>query len=131
MEQRTVDAPVEIVRLERAIGRAIARLDKLLSASHGPVTAILGAQQEMLDDPELKQGADALIVSGFSGEAAITRVADEPNNLRACPMCTWRPARKMCVRLVVVSWRNYLASRERYTLTDQRCLLRANSLPPT
>jgi phosphoenolpyruvate-protein phosphotransferase (PTS system enzyme I) len=77
MEQRKVDAPVEIVRLERAIGRAIARLDKLLSASHGPVTAILGAQREMLDDPELKQGADALIVSGFSGEAAITRVADE------------------------------------------------------
>jgi phosphoenolpyruvate-protein kinase (PTS system EI component) len=51
MEQRTVDAPIEIVRLERAIGRAIARLDKLLSASHGPVTSILGAQQEMLDDP--------------------------------------------------------------------------------
>lgn len=77
MEQRTVDAPVEIVRLERAIGQTIARLDKLLSASRGPVTAMLGAQQEMLDDPELKQGVDALIVSGFSAEAAVTRVADE------------------------------------------------------
>lgn len=77
MEQRVVDVPVEIVRLERAIGQATARLDKLLRASRGPITAMLGAQQEMLADPELKQGADALIVSGFSAEAAVTRVADE------------------------------------------------------
>ena len=77
MEQCTVEAPVETARLERAIGQAIARLDKLLNAAHGPVTAILGAQLEMLDDPELRQGADALIVSGLSARAAVTRVTDE------------------------------------------------------
>ncbi|HKV57996.1 MAG TPA: phosphoenolpyruvate--protein phosphotransferase [Ktedonobacteraceae bacterium] len=77
MEQRTVEAEVETARIERAIAQAITHLDKLLSAAHGPVTAILGAQLEMLDDPELKQGADALIASGSSAEAAVTRVADE------------------------------------------------------
>lgn len=77
MEQRTVEASAETARFEKAIGQAIARLDKLLSAAHGPVAAMLGAQQEMLDDPELKQGVAALIASGFSSEAAVMRVTDE------------------------------------------------------
>ena len=77
LEQRTVEASAETTRFEKAIGQAIARLDKLLSAAHGPVAAMLGAQQEMLDDPELKQGVDALITSGFSSEAAVMRVTDE------------------------------------------------------
>jgi phosphoenolpyruvate-protein phosphotransferase len=74
MEQRTVDAPEEIARLERATEQAIARLDTLRSAASGDTAGILEAQREMLDDPELKQGADALIEAGFTAEAAIVRV---------------------------------------------------------
>lgn len=73
--QRTTDQPVEIARLEGAVGQAIARLDALRSAASGSTADILEAQREMLDDPELKQGAGDLISSGFTAEAAITRVA--------------------------------------------------------
>jgi len=73
-EQRTVDAPGEISRLERATEQAIARLDTLRSAASGDTAGILEAQREMLDDPELKQGADALIEAGFTAGAAIVRV---------------------------------------------------------
>lgn len=98
MEQRTVEAPLETARLERAIGQAITRLDKLLSAASGPVTAILGAQLEMLDDPELKQGADALIASGCSAEAAVTRVAGEYAGQLASLSDTYLAARAEDVR---------------------------------
>src|SRR5260370_38257561 len=74
MEQRTMDAPGEISRLERATEQAIARLDRLRSAASGDTAGILEAQREMLDDPELKQGADALIEAGFTAGAAIVRV---------------------------------------------------------
>lgn len=73
--QRTTDPPVEIARFEGAVGQAIARLDALRSTASGSTADILEAQREMLDDPELKQGADDLIDSGFTAEAAITRVA--------------------------------------------------------
>src|SRR5436305_2701155 len=74
-EQRTVDTAVETARLERAIGQAIASLDRLQSAASGLTADMLAAQREMVDDPELKEGADALIAAGFTAEAAITRVA--------------------------------------------------------
>lgn len=74
-EQRTTDTPVETARIERAIGQAITRLDTIRNAASGPTADILEAQREMLDDPELKEGANALIVAGFTAEAAVTRVA--------------------------------------------------------
>ena len=73
--QRTEDSAVETTRLEQAIKQAIARLDSLRSFAGGSTADILEAQREMLDDPELKEGADALIATGFTAEAAITRVA--------------------------------------------------------
>jgi len=73
--QRTTDPSIEIARLEGAIGQAIGRMDALRSTASGVTADILEAQREMLDDPELKQGADDLISSGFTAEAAITRVA--------------------------------------------------------
>ena len=73
--QRVVDTAIEIARLERAIGQTIARLDTLRSAASGPTAGILEAQREMLDDPELKEGTVALIETGFTAEAAVTRVA--------------------------------------------------------
>src|SRR5450759_3149175 len=72
--KRAVDASIETERLEQAIGQAITRLDTLRSAAKGPTANILEAQREMLDDPELKQGADDLIASGFTAEAAVMRV---------------------------------------------------------
>lgn len=84
--QRTVEATVEIVRLERAIAQAITRLDSLRDIAGGSTAEILAAQREMLDDPELRQGADALITAGFTAEAAITRVAaDYAQQLAALP----------------------------------------------
>ncbi|HYT27873.1 MAG TPA: phosphoenolpyruvate--protein phosphotransferase [Ktedonobacteraceae bacterium] len=74
--KRSVDEAVEMARLAQAIQQAIARLDTLRTAAGGSTADILEAQREMLDDPELKEGADALIASGFTAEAAITRVAD-------------------------------------------------------
>lgn len=74
-EQRTGDASVETARLERAIRQAVARMDALRKAASGATADILSAQLEMLDDPELKQGADELIAAGFTAEASITRVA--------------------------------------------------------
>ena len=73
--QHAGNAAGEIARLAQAIEQAIARLDVLLSAAQGQTVDILEAQREMLDDPELKEGADELISSGFTAEAAITRVA--------------------------------------------------------
>jgi len=70
-----VDEAVEMTRLAQAIQQAIARLDALRMAAGGSTADILEAQREMLDDPELKEGADAQIATGFTAEAAITRVA--------------------------------------------------------
>src|SRR5437660_1792416 len=75
--QRTTDPSIEIARLEGAIGQAIGRLDALRSTASGSTADILEAQREMLDDPELKQGADDLISAGVTAEAAITSVAAE------------------------------------------------------
>jgi phosphoenolpyruvate-protein phosphotransferase len=84
--QRTADTPAEILRLERAIAHAIVRLDTLRSKASASTADILAAQREMLDDPELKEGADALIDTGFSAEAAITRIAsDYAEQLAAIP----------------------------------------------
>jgi phosphotransferase system enzyme I (PtsI) len=84
--QRTVDTAVETARLERAIGQAIASLDRVQSAASGSTADMLAAQREMVDDPELKQGADALIGAGFTAEAAITRVAaDYAEQLASLP----------------------------------------------
>ena len=75
-EQREADAPAETVRLEQAITRAIALLERLKDTARGPLAEILAAQREMLDDPEMKRGAVELIVAGSSAEAAITQVAN-------------------------------------------------------
>jgi phosphoenolpyruvate-protein phosphotransferase len=75
MAQHTTASSEETTRLEQAIARAIARMETLQSAAQGTTVAILAAQREMLDDPELKQGAIDLIQEGFKAEAAITRVA--------------------------------------------------------
>lgn len=75
--QRTADTQEEIARLEQAIAHAIVRLDTLRSKASAATADILAAQREMLDDPELKEGADALIDTGFSAEAAITRITNE------------------------------------------------------
>jgi phosphoenolpyruvate-protein phosphotransferase len=84
--QRTVDTAVETARLERAIGQAIASLDRLQSAASGSTADMLAAQREMVDDPELKEGADALIGAGLTAEAAITRVAaDYAEQLASLP----------------------------------------------
>jgi phosphoenolpyruvate-protein phosphotransferase len=84
--QRTADTQGEISRLERAIAHAIVRLDTLRSKASSSTADILAAQREMLDDPELKEGADALIDTGFAAEAAITRIAnDYAEQLAALP----------------------------------------------
>ena len=75
--QRTVDQSEEMARLERAIEQATARMDTLRSATRGATADILAAQQEMMDDPELKQGAADLVAAGFAAEAAITRIASD------------------------------------------------------
>lgn len=74
-EKRARAGTDEVTRLEDAIRRAGEELEKLQQAAHGPLAEILAAQREMLDDPELKQGAQALIMDGHSAEAAITSVA--------------------------------------------------------
>ncbi|MDQ6660338.1 MAG: phosphoenolpyruvate--protein phosphotransferase [Chloroflexota bacterium] len=73
--QRTTDTEVETLRLEQAIGLALARLDALQSAASGATADILAAQHEMMDDPELKEGAEAQIAAGFTADAAVTQVA--------------------------------------------------------
>ena len=84
--RRTVDTAVETARLERAIGQAIASLDRVQSAASGSTADMLAAQREMVDDPELKEGADALIAADFTAEAAITRVAaDYAEQLASLP----------------------------------------------
>jgi len=74
-EQRTADASAETTRLTQAIAQAMTLLERLQLTTHGPLAEILAAQREMLDDPELKQGALDLIASGSSAEAAISRIA--------------------------------------------------------
>ncbi len=74
-EKRATDAQTEVLRLEQAIIQAGTLLARLQQAASGPLAEILAAQHEMLDDPELKQKATALIASGSSAEAAITSVA--------------------------------------------------------
>src|SRR5438874_4116654 len=84
--QRTGDISTETARLEQAIGQAMAHLDTLRSAVSGPTADMLEAQREMLDDPELKQGADGLIEAGFTAEAAVTQVAaDYAEQLASLP----------------------------------------------
>jgi len=84
--QRTTDTTVETARLEQAIGQAKTRLDALRSAARGPTSDMLEAQREMVDDPELKQEAGALIAAGLAAEAAITRVAaDYAEQLASLP----------------------------------------------
>src|SRR5258708_20182461 len=75
--QRTVDTQGEISRLERAIAHAIVRLDALRSKASASTADILAAHREFLHDPELKEGADALIDSGFSSKAAIPRLPND------------------------------------------------------
>src|SRR5438105_15006042 len=75
-----------MTRLAQAIQQAIARLDALRMAAGGSTADILEAQREMLDDPELKEEADALIGAGLTAEAAITRVAaDYAEQLASLP----------------------------------------------
>ena len=76
-EQHTGDAASETSRLTSAIKQAIIRLDILRGNATGDTAAILAAQREMLDDPELKEAAAALIASGFAASAAITRIASD------------------------------------------------------
>jgi phosphoenolpyruvate-protein phosphotransferase len=75
MAQHTLASPEEIARLEQAISWAITHMETLQAAAQGTTADILAAQREMMDDPELKQGAIDLIQEGFKAEAAITRVA--------------------------------------------------------
>jgi phosphotransferase system enzyme I (PtsI) len=72
--RRAVDAAQETFRLEQATAQAIASLETLRQMAKGPTADMLGAMREMLDDPELKEQANALIADGFSAEAAVTRV---------------------------------------------------------
>jgi phosphoenolpyruvate-protein phosphotransferase len=74
--QRTSGAQEETARLTEAIAQAISQLDKLRSAANDTTAEILEAQREMLDDPDLKQGAEELIATGFAAEAAITQIAN-------------------------------------------------------
>lgn len=74
-ERRACAATDEVSRLEKAIRSADEALENIQQTVHGPLSEILAAQREMLDDPELKQGAQALITTGYSAEAAITSVA--------------------------------------------------------
>ncbi|HEY0753092.1 MAG TPA: phosphoenolpyruvate--protein phosphotransferase [Ktedonobacteraceae bacterium] len=74
-ERREVDSPVEMSHLEQAIAQASTFLAQLQQAAPGPLAEILAAQGEMLNDPDLKQKAVELIVSGSSAVAAITLVA--------------------------------------------------------
>lgn len=73
--QRTTDAATETARLDDAIAGVLAHLEALRSRTSGDAADILAAQREMLDDPELREGATALIAEGASAEAAIARVA--------------------------------------------------------
>lgn len=73
--RRVVETSEEIARLERALTQAGAALEKLQQSVRGSLADILMAQREILDDPELKQGAVELITSGSTAEAAITSVA--------------------------------------------------------
>jgi len=74
--QRTDGVQEETARLTQAIGLAISQMDKLYSAANETTADILAAQREMLDDPELKQGAEELIATGLAAEAAITQVTN-------------------------------------------------------
>lgn len=75
--RRTGESAPEQARLDQAITRAIVRLDGVRVKARGATADILAAQREMLDDPDLKQGALKLIEDGLAAEAAITRVAND------------------------------------------------------
>lgn len=75
--KRTEDTSQATGRLAQAIEQAILRMETLRQSASNQTAEILEAQQEMLDDPELKAGAEALISAGFTAEAAITRVAND------------------------------------------------------
>ena len=75
--QHAGDVANETSRLTEAIKQAIIHLDSLRSNATGATADILAAQREMLDDPELKEGADTFISSGFTAAAAITRIASD------------------------------------------------------
>lgn len=75
-EQRVLETTEETARLLSALERATALLERVQKTARGQLADILAAQREMLDDPELKQGAIELITAGFSAEAAISQVAD-------------------------------------------------------
>lgn len=75
--RRKMGAAEETARLSQARQQALARLEQLQQAAKGQTAEILAAQREMMKDPELIQGAEALITSGFAAEAAITRTANE------------------------------------------------------
>jgi phosphotransferase system enzyme I (PtsI) len=75
--RRTTDAAEETARLAQAMKQALARLEQLQQAAKGQTADILAAQREMMDDPGLKEGAEAQIAAGSAAEAAITRIASD------------------------------------------------------
>jgi phosphoenolpyruvate-protein phosphotransferase len=74
--QRSGGVQEESTRLTQAIELAIGHLEQKQSVANDTTADILAAQREMLDDPDLKQGAEALIAAGFAAEAAITQVTN-------------------------------------------------------
>ncbi|HET8842902.1 MAG TPA: phosphoenolpyruvate--protein phosphotransferase [Ktedonobacteraceae bacterium] len=74
-EKRERGDSEEITRLEDAISQAGGMLEQLQQTVQGSPAEILAAQREILNDPELKQGAVELITAGYSAEAAITSIA--------------------------------------------------------
>ncbi|BCL78469.1 phosphoenolpyruvate--protein phosphotransferase [Ktedonobacteria bacterium brp13] len=75
--KHTGDSESEQSRLTTAIEHAIVQMDTLQHAANKQTAEILAAQREMLDDPELKEGAEAQIAAGLTAEAAITTIAEE------------------------------------------------------
>ena len=73
--RRSVDSMTETARLDAAMAAMRTQLEALSARAGGPTADILAAQREMLDDPDLHDGASAAIDDGASAEAAITRVA--------------------------------------------------------
>ncbi|HEX8034881.1 MAG TPA: phosphoenolpyruvate--protein phosphotransferase [Ktedonobacterales bacterium] len=72
---RSVDSVTEIPRLNAAIAAVRTQLEALSARARGTAADILAAHREMLDDPELHEGARVAIDEGATAEAAITHVA--------------------------------------------------------
>ena len=72
---RTASVEAEVARLDHALASARARLEVTLAAAPQTVAELLVAQREMLDDPELRRGAEELIAQGLAAESAVSRVA--------------------------------------------------------